>query len=104
MHTQCVKYAEADCLPSKELVPRGKTHAPNEGLVAVYCYRDIYVLTGLLYYTSILNVLIAGCVLYFHAVYSVDLTVGLRMEGTKIPQVVRDCVHAVEQSGTTYVH
>ena len=32
--------------------------------------------------------------------YSVDLTVGLRMEGTKIPQVVRDCVHAVEQSGT----
>ena len=24
VHTQCVKYAEADCLPSKELVSRGK--------------------------------------------------------------------------------
>ena len=37
--------------------------------------------------------------LHFHPVYSVDLTVGLRKEGTKIPQVVRDCVHAVEHAG-----
>lgn len=39
-------------------------------------------------------------------VYSVDLTVWLRFEGTKIPQVVRECVHAVEDKGihSTLLH
>ena len=31
--------------------------------------------------------------------YGIDLTTLLIMDGTKIPKVVRDCVHAVESRG-----
>ena len=75
VHTQCVKYAEADCLPSKELVPRGKIYAPRVGSVRTCAWTCVLAIgTFYLQATYCIIYIVLYCIINITAFTSMQCT------------------------------